>query len=99
MIMLQILRQIKSWRFRDRLRPRREFVKRFYDRKRRRILNPLDKRCPYWGPLKNSADAPRRRLWRVPLPAAQDKEGRIFIESPQKIFAFLMAYGPTPESW
>ncbi len=27
----------------------------------------------------------------------QDKKGEFFIESPQKIFAFLMAYGPTPE--
>jgi hypothetical protein len=27
----------------------------------------------------------------------QDKKGEFFIESPQKIFAFLMAYGPTPD--
>lgn len=31
--------------------PAREFVKRFYDPSRGDvILNPLDKRCPYWGP-------------------------------------------------
>ena len=31
--------------------PAREFVKRFYDPARGDvILNPLDKRCPYWGP-------------------------------------------------
>jgi hypothetical protein len=27
----------------------------------------------------------------------QDKKAEFFIESPQKIFAFLMAYGPTPD--
>ena len=27
----------------------------------------------------------------------QDKKGEFFIESPQKIFSFLMAYGPKPE--
>src|SRR6202041_2741690 len=51
-IMLQILRQIKhrgdSAIVYD---PAREFVKRFYDPKNGDvILNPLDKRCPYWGP-------------------------------------------------
>ena len=51
-IMLQILRQIKhrgdSAIVYD---PAREFVQRFYDPKNGDvILNPLDKRCPYWGP-------------------------------------------------
>jgi Type IV secretion-system coupling protein DNA-binding domain len=50
--MLQILRQIKhrgdSAIVYD---PAREFVKRSYDPKNGDvILNPLDKRCPYWGP-------------------------------------------------
>ena len=67
-IMLQILRQIKhrgdSAIVYD---PAREFVQRFYDPKNGDvILNPLDKRCPYWGPRKNCAAAPRRRLWRCP---------------------------------
>ena len=51
-ILLQILRQIKhrgdSAIVYD---PARDFVRRFYDPKRGDvILNPLDKRCPYWGP-------------------------------------------------
>ena len=59
MILLQILRQIKhrgdSAIVYD---PAREFVKRFYDPKNGDvILNPLDKRCPYWGP----AEELRRR--------------------------------------
>jgi hypothetical protein len=59
------------------------------------ILNPLDKRCPYWGP----ADELRSRSEAKALAASlfqprQDKKGEFFIESPQKISAFLMAYGP-----
>jgi type IV secretory pathway TraG/TraD family ATPase VirD4 len=99
-IMLQILRQIKtrgdSAIVYD---PAREFVQRFYDPKNGDvILNPLDKRCPYWGPAeelrrRSEAKALALSLFQPP----QDKKGEFFIESPQKIFAFLMAYGPTPE--
>jgi len=99
-IMLQILRQIKhrgdSAIVYD---PAREFVQRFYDpRDGDVVLNPLDKRCPYWGP----AEELRRRCEAKALAVSlfqspQDKKGEFFIESPQKIFAFLMTYGPTPE--
>ena len=79
--------------------PAREYVKRFYSPERGDvILNPLDKRCPYWGPAeelrsRSEAKALAASLFQPP----QDKKGEFFIESPQKIFAFLMAYGPTPE--
>jgi len=79
--------------------PAREFVKRFYDPARGDvILNPLDKRCPYWGPAeelrsRSEAKALAASLFQPP----QDRKGEFFIESPQKIFAFLMAYGPTPD--
>jgi hypothetical protein len=79
--------------------PAREYVKRFYCPERGDvILNPLDKRCPYWGPAeelrtRSEAKALAASLFQPP----QDKKGEFFIESPQKIFAFLMAYGPTPE--
>jgi type IV secretory pathway TraG/TraD family ATPase VirD4 len=79
--------------------PAREFVKRFYTPSRGDvILNPLDKRCPYWGPAdelrsRSEAKALASSLFQPP----QDKKGEFFIESPQKIFAFLMAYGPTPD--
>lgn len=79
--------------------PAREFVKRFYDPESGDvILNPLDRRCPYWGPAeelrsRSEAKALAASLFQPP----QDKKGEFFIESPQKIFAFLMAYGPTPE--
>jgi hypothetical protein len=99
-IMLQILRQIKhrgdSAIVYD---PAREFVQRFYDPKNGDvILNPLDKRCPYWGPAEELRRRSEAKALAVSLfQSPQDKKGEFFIESPQKIFAFLMAYGPTPE--
>jgi hypothetical protein len=100
MIMLQMLRQIKhrgdSAIVYD---PAREFVKRFYDPKNGDvILNPLDKRRPYWGPSEELRRRSEAKALAVSLfQPPQDKKGEFFIESPQKIFAFLMAYGPTPE--
>jgi type IV secretory pathway TraG/TraD family ATPase VirD4 len=100
MILLQILRQIKhrgdSAIVYD---PAREFVKRFYDPKNGDvILNPLDKRCPYWGPAEELRRRSEAKALAVSLfQPSQDRKGEFFIESPQKIFAYLMAYGPTPE--
>ena len=99
-IMLQILRQIKtrgdSAIIYD---PAREFVQRFYDPNNGDvILNPLDKRCPYWGPAEELRRRSEAKALAVSLfQPPQDRKGEFFIESPQKIFAFLMAYGPTPE--
>ena len=99
-ILLQILRQIKhrgdSAIVYD---PARDFVRRFFDPKRGDvILNPLDKRCPYWGPAEELRRRSEAKALAVSLfQPPQDRKGEFFIESPQKIFAFLMAYGPTPE--
>ena len=99
-LMFQVLRQIQSRGDAAIVYdPAREFVKRFYNPSRGDvILNPLDKRCPYWGPAdelrsRSEAKALAASLFQPP----QDKKGEFFIESPQKIFAFLMAYGPTPD--
>jgi hypothetical protein len=99
-LLAQVLRQVRS-RGDSAIvyDPAREFVKRFYDPERGDvILNPLDRRCPYWGPAeelrsRSEAKALAASLFQPP----QDKKGEFFIESPQKIFAFLMAYGPTPD--
>jgi hypothetical protein len=99
-LLSQVLRQVRS-RGDSAIvyDPAREYVKRFYSPERGDvILNPLDKRCPYWGPAeelrsRSEAKALAASLFQPP----QDKKGEFFIESPQKIFAFLMAYGPTPE--
>jgi hypothetical protein len=99
-IMFQVLRQIRS-RGDSAIvyDPAREFVQRFYDPDRGDvILNPLDKRCPYWGPAEELRSRSEAKALSVSLfQPPQDRKGEFFIESPQKIFAFLMAYGPTPE--
>jgi hypothetical protein len=99
-LMFQVLRQVQSRGDAAIVYdPAREFMKRFYNPSRGDvILNPLDRRCPYWGPAdelrsRSEAKALAASLFQPP----QDKKGEFFIESPQKIFAFLMAYGPTPD--
>jgi type IV secretory pathway TraG/TraD family ATPase VirD4 len=99
-LMFQVLRQVRS-RGDSAIvyDPAREFVKRFYDPSRGDvILNPLDKRCPYWGPAEELRSRSEAKALAVSLfQPPQDRKGEFFIESPQKIFAFLMAYGPTPD--
>ena len=99
-LMFQLLRQVQSRGDAAIVYdPAREFLRRFYDPSRGDvILNPLDRRCPYWGPARelrsrSEAKALAASLFQPP----QDKKGEFFIESPQKIFAFLMAYGPKPD--
>jgi len=99
-LMFQLLRQVRS-RGDSAIvyDPAREFVKRFYDPARGDIiLNPLDRRCPYWGPAEELRSRSEAKALAVSLfQPPQDKKGEFFIESPQKIFSFLMAYGPTPD--
>jgi hypothetical protein len=99
-LMFQLLRQVRS-RGDSAIvyDPAREYVKRFYDPSRGDvILNPLDKRCPYWGPSEELRSRSEAKALAVSFfQPPQDKKGEFFIESPQKIFAFLMAYGPTPD--
>ncbi|MGC2162266.1 MAG: type IV secretion system DNA-binding domain-containing protein [Silvibacterium sp.] len=99
-IIYQILRQIQgrgdSAIVYD---PAGEFVQRFYSRKRGDIiLNPLDARCPYWGPSeelrrRSEAKAVSESLFQP----TQDRKGEFFVETPQKIFAHLLTYGPSPQ--
>jgi len=99
-LLFQVLRQVRSRNDSAIVYdPAREYVKRFYDpTKGDIILNPLDKRCPYWGPAEDLRTRSEAKALTVSLfQPPQDRKGEFFIESPQKIFAFLMAYGPTPE--
>lgn len=78
--------------------PACEFVKRFYNPDQDIILNPLDSRCPYWGP----AEELRRKAEAKAIAASlyqptSDKKGEFFTETPQKIFAHLLTFGPTPQ--
>jgi type IV secretory pathway TraG/TraD family ATPase VirD4 len=78
--------------------PACEFVKQFYQEKRLDIvLNPLDARMPYWNPsdeLRRKAEA---KALAVSLYQPEGVTNRFFVEAPQKIFAHLLSYLPTPE--
>ena len=78
--------------------PACEYIQRFFDEERGDIvLNPLDARCPYWGPAqemrKNAeADAIAESLY---APTTDSKD-EFFHQTPAQIFAHLLKQGPTP---
>ena len=78
--------------------PACEFIQRFYDQSRGDIvLNPLDKRCPYWGPaeeLRSKAEA--KTLAKSLYQPTDTQKDEFFTKTPQKIFAHLLRTGPTP---
>ena len=99
-LIMQILRQIQGRGHAAIVYdPACEFIQRFYDAKRGDIvLNPLDDRCPYWGPseeLRRKAEA--KAIAASLYQPTSDKKGEFFTETPQKIFAHLLTKGPTPE--
>jgi type IV secretory pathway TraG/TraD family ATPase VirD4 len=99
-LIMQILRQIQGRGHAAIVYdPACEFIQRFYDAKRKDIvLNPLDDRCPYWGPseeLRRKAEA--KAIAASLYQPTSDKKGEFFTETPQKIFAHLLTKGPTPE--
>jgi hypothetical protein len=98
-LIMQILRQIRergdSAIVYD---PACEYVQRFFDKDRGDIvLNPLDERCPYWGPAQEmasnaEADAIAASLYQP----ATDAKDEFFHQTPAQIFAHLLRKGPTP---
>jgi type IV secretory pathway TraG/TraD family ATPase VirD4 len=99
-LIMQMLRQIQSRGESAIINdPACEFIQRFYDKGRGDIiLNPLDARCPYWGP----AEELRRKAEAKAIAASlyqptSDKKGEFFTETPQKIFAHLLTFGPSPQ--
>jgi type IV secretory pathway TraG/TraD family ATPase VirD4 len=99
-IIFQILRQIQGRRDSAIVYdPACEFIQRFYDKGRGDIiLNPLDARCPYWGPaeeLRRRSEA--KTIAESLFQPTQDRKGEFFIETPQKIFAHLLTFGPSPQ--
>lgn len=78
--------------------PTLEYTPEFYSPERGDvILNPLDRRMPYWSPgdeLQHPAEA--LTLATSLFPDHGD-ETSFFIEGPRKIFAHLLTYRPTPE--
>jgi type IV secretory pathway TraG/TraD family ATPase VirD4 len=99
-LIMQVLRQIQS-RGHSAIvyDPACEFIQRFYDQKRGDlVLNPLDERCPYWGPseeLRRKAEA--KAIAASLYQPTSDKKGEFFTETPQKIFAHLLTKGPSPQ--
>jgi hypothetical protein len=98
-LIMQILRQIRergdSAIVYD---PACEYIQRFFDKDRGDIvLNPLDERCPYWGPAQEmasnaEADAIAASLYQP----ATDAKDEFFHQTPAQIFAHLLRKGPTP---
>jgi type IV secretory pathway TraG/TraD family ATPase VirD4 len=99
-IIMQMLRQIQARGHSAILYdPACEFIERFYDAHRGDIvLNPLDRRCPYWGPSEELVRRAEARTVAASLfQPTNDKKGEFFIESPQKIFAHLLLEQPSPQ--
>jgi hypothetical protein len=98
-IIMQMLRQIQARRHSAIIYdPACEFIERFYSEARGDIvLNPLDRRCPYWGPSEELVRRAEARTIAASLfQPTNDKKGEFFVESPQKIFAHLLLDLPTP---
>ena len=77
--------------------PACEFVKQFYNNKRGdMVLNPLDARMPYWNPSEELRRKAEAKALAVSLYQPEGVTNKFFVEAPQKIFAHLMTYLPTP---
>lgn len=99
-IIMQMLRQIQTRKHSAIIYdPACEFIERFYSEARGDIvLNPLDRRCPYWGPSEELVRRAEARTIAASLfQPTNDKKGEFFVESPQKIFAHLLLEQPTPQ--
>lgn len=61
------------------------------------MLNPLDARCPYWGPAQELESDDEAYAIATSLYAPKtDKVDEFFHETPAQIFAHLLKKGPTP---
>src|SRR5947208_6272332 len=77
--------------------PACEFVKQFYnDRRGDIVLNPLDARMPYWNPSEELRRKTEAKALAVSLYQPEGVTNKFFVEAPQKIFAHLMTFLPTP---
>jgi type IV secretory pathway TraG/TraD family ATPase VirD4 len=78
--------------------PALEYTPQFLDPSRGDlVLNPLDTRMPYWTPgdeLRHEAEALTLATSLFP---DRHNENPFFVESPRKIFAYLLTFHPTPE--
>lgn len=98
-LIMQCLRQIRSRGDSAIIYdPACEYIQRFYDARRGDIvLNPLDARCPYWGPAQELETEDEAYALAASLYAPKtDKVDEFFHETPAQIFAHLLKRDPTP---
>jgi len=77
--------------------PACEFVTQFYnDHRGDIVLNPLDARMPYWNPSEELRRKAEAKALAVSLYQPEGVTNKFFVEAPQKIFAHLMTFLPTP---
>jgi len=78
--------------------PALEYLPQFFDPQRGDvILNPLDTRMPYWSPSDELRQPTEADTIAKSLFPDRDRENRFFIESPRKIFAYLLKCHPTSQ--
>jgi len=77
--------------------PAGEFTAEFYDEDRGdTILNPLDRRCPYWPPAEELATNSEALTLAESLFPDTNSQNQFFVQAPRKIFAHLLQYEPDP---
>jgi hypothetical protein len=77
--------------------PAGEFIRQFYNEVRGDIvLNPQDARMPYWNPADEVDDEPEALTLAESFYQPDVTQNEFFIDSPQKIFAYLISRRPKP---
>jgi hypothetical protein len=77
--------------------PAGEFIRQFYSEARGDIvLNPQDARMPYWNPADEVDDEPEALTLAESFYQPDKTQNEFFIDSPQKIFAYLISRCPKP---
>jgi len=86
--------------------PASEFIERHFDPQTDIVLNPLDKRCPYWAPhleidgCDDRVSAPERQFIGqsfFPCPDHTPPNTKFFIGSACSAFTQMLTFSPTPE--
>ena len=78
--------------------PALEYTGQFYCPERGDVvLNPLDRRMPYWSPSDEVIRPSEALTLAASLFPETDRENPFFVQGPRKIFAHLLNLKPTPE--
>lgn len=77
--------------------PAGEFIRQFYSETRGDIvLNPQDARMPYWNPADEVDDEPEALTLAESFYQPDLTQNQFFVDSPQKILAYLISRHPKP---